>query len=95
MKLSEAIEEALLNGLYERSNYFMCHAMHVMNQMDHKATVQQMVYAIQVGGRYGVGHTLFGALNTHCRCVFNGKATDAVTTEFYVWWVFDLKRKGL
>lgn len=90
MKLSEAIEKCLLAGYYEDAGYYMCHALENNGMKDHVRAVGKMVKSICP---YSV--SLAGALG-HAE-IIDTRLIDVneYTTEFYCWWVFDLKRKGL
>lgn len=93
MKLSAAIEHALVKGYYSIDNPYMCNAMHSLGLTRHVHYIEEMVDSIAPGE-----YTLWGALYESYRHLINGKAEAddfAFTSELYVWWVFDLKRKGL
>lgn len=96
MKLSEAIEHCLVSGMYEIDNAYMCNALWSSAHIgfdDHINSVRKLVDSISKDE-----YTLWGALYEAHRHMINGttEADDfAVTSQLYVWWVFDLKRKGL
>lgn len=94
MKLSEAIELALVNKAYCVETPYMCHALVNINLDEFVGHVMAMVKNI-----YPWAHSLLGALgyiNAPCRNWLADDCTNfQVTKQLYCWWVFDLKRKGL
>lgn len=98
MKLSAAIELMLVSGKYNIQDEFMCWVLQNYGHGEHVDAVQDMVCTINPDGRRG--YPLFCALHDSAKCTFslNGVSTHAAfdyTKQFYCWWVFDLKRKGL
>lgn len=89
MKLSEAIEKALTSGMYKDNLCFMCWALEAMGQSEHIPAVMDLVHSFNHECR-----SLSGALSCY-ESTNHIKDLDLHTTELYVWWVFDLKRKGL
>lgn len=101
MKLSEAIEKALTDRMYSLTgcmwgqSSYMCVVLKAWGRRDLAKSVEDMVQGISPNPYRG--QALVSALYE------TGYITDsmsraeqfAYTTELYVWWVFDLKRKGL
>lgn len=93
MKLSEAIEHALVNEVYYLENAFMCNAMCSMGHTAHIPHIEGMLNTIDPGDHYTLSDALVSA---YPEMVFKDKVDRfAFTSQLYVWWVFDLKRKGL
>lgn len=92
MKLSEATEHALLNGFYTFDNPYMCNAMHTLGLTRHVQSIEVMLDTISPGN-----FTLWGALYDAGLVSTVNEDVDGFnyTSQLYVWWVFDLKRKGL
>lgn len=101
MKLSAAIESALtdrmysLDGLMYGQSAYMCNVLKCAGHHDHVCSVQNMVHRINpnpvkeqalVSALYDTGYITVSMSRAD---------TFAYTSELYVWWVFDLKRKGL
>lgn len=100
MKLSAAIELMLVSGNYNKHMEFMCLVLRDYGHGEHVDAVQDMVHSIYPEGR--TGYPLVCALNDSPKCTFNfddypvGRTGEfEYTKQFYCWWVFDLKRKGL
>lgn len=92
MKLSEAIERALLKKYYSFDNAFMCNALYTMGYWRHLEAIEAMLDTISLDN-----NTLIGAL-VDVYPSFLEKSREekfAYTSQLYCWWVFDLKRKGL
>jgi hypothetical protein len=106
MKLSRIIELALIDyyGLHgEGKHSFMCHAIDAM-------CLDGMLTFVQTNAaQYDIGEML-ATIYPHYRATALVSAlflaglvdedrvtneTMAYTTQLYVWWVFDLKNKGL
>jgi hypothetical protein len=93
VKLSEAIERALVKGVYDASNPYMCNAMYSMGYPNFEADIAEMLDTISPDN-----YTLIGALGDVYPDTFgnmNYLKKFAYTSQLYCWWVFDLKRKGL
>lgn len=98
-KLSAVLEQAIRTGIYQRRE-FMCFALQDMltkkKAHPYIEQVQDMVVSIHPSCV-----SLLGALNmTGAPCTLlladgDYSATDEMTHQFYIWWIFDLKRKGL
>lgn len=98
LKLSQAIEEALTSGVYNQCNQFMCNVLEVEHGLNMRSDLQvhlglvfnslgsrpliKELHSIEVLKR-GFDHAEFW------------KTSFERTQEWYVWFVFDLKRKGL
>lgn len=104
MKLSRIIELALIHyyGRTGNRHDFMCHAVEHMQEvldlitkdqcLSTKESIQELLDSIDKGSSALVS-ALFQA-----GYVEEDRANDttmAYTTQLYVWWVFDLKNKGL
>lgn len=96
MKLSEAIEQMLVTpGCYSPQNEYMCHVLSANNLGRFKSDVEDMVLTIHQSYR---GVPLVCALHESRIINMNNMGWREMfdyTTQLYVWWVFDLKRKGL
>lgn len=93
MKLSQAIERALVKGYYTPGNPYMCNAMCAMGYWNLEHDIAAMVDTINPDN-----YTLIGALRNIYPDKFNAMSCAeefAYTSQLYCWWVFDLKRKGL
>lgn len=98
MKLSQAIEEALTSGVYNQCNAFMCNVL--LN--DHGYEMEQQLQdhlseIFQNEGKRPLINQLWAIEYKKPGFVeeefwFNDFNR---TSEWYVWFVFDLKRKGL
>jgi hypothetical protein len=96
MKLSAAIEQALVSGTYNQCNEFMCCVLNDMDLDNHIPAVQAMVATI--APKPYPGMPLCNALHEAKIIDVNRDcytATFAYTKQLYCWWVFDLKRKGM
>lgn len=96
MKLSAAIEKMLVERKYNRFDEFMCLVLRDNYLSEHIDAVQDMVHAINP--EYPYGYPLYSTLYESALLdIQDMELAEAfkVTTELYVWWVFDLKRKGL
>ena len=98
MKLSAAIELMLVSGKYNIQDEFMCLVLRNYDLGEHVDAVQDMVHSINPNGRRG--YPLTCALHDSAKCEFSlddvsANETFDYTKQFYCWWVFDLKRKGL
>lgn len=97
MKLSEALERALITGAYGQFSEFMCSALKKSGQEQHVGSVHDMVEAINRGPCSYRDLPLCNVLH-NTGYVDMGLMSDpellAYTTQLYIWWVFDLKRKG-
>ena len=93
MKLSAAIEQALVTGTYGSSEhgYYMCLAL--ASWPEHVAEVQKLVNTLHIDTYDGI--PLACALYKAGYLDENLKGSEQYTTQFYIWWVYDLKRKGL
>lgn len=94
MNLSEAIERCLLDGHYDIENAYMCNALYRLGAEvvdEHVESVRALVDSIRENE-----YTLWGALydSGYIDGLTEAEAFQ-YTTQLYVWWVFDLKRKGL
>lgn len=96
MKLSEAIEHCLVTGVYSQSTPFMCVALK-------RASLGYLVHHVErlVGSIYPSSWDstpLANALN-NARIFKMEDNTEKASFDFnkqlYIWWVFDLKRKGM
>ena len=94
MKLSEAIEAALQTSYYN-SVHYMCCALKDINQGKHVSAVMVMVQKVAAQGTYHYVNTMWSALSWYREdnCLPDPSQDDV--KQLYVWWVFDLKRKGL
>lgn len=103
MKLSRIIELALISyyGLHDGKQSFMCHAVEAMHEADMitfkqcnevQYEINDMLDTIDKGSSALVSALFRVGLVDEDRV--NTK-TMAYTTQLYVWWVFDLKNKGL
>lgn len=100
MKLSAVIEKALTSGAYNPSTPYMCHALEVINLEEFIPDIHIMV--ADIAPNANLGYPLICALHDSPKCTFNledfdiGRAEEfKYSQQFYCWWVFDLKRKGL
>lgn len=96
MKLSAAIELMLVSKKYNRFDEFMCLVLKDNDLGEHIDAVQDMVHAINP--TYALGYPLYSTLFESDLLGLrdmNFEHAFKVTSELYVWWVFDLKRKGL
>ena len=100
MKLSAAIEKAIELGVYSPSTPYMCHALVELELNEFIPDVHIMVDAI--APHANLGYPLICALHDSPKCTFNfddfdiGRSKEfEYSKQFYCWWVFDLKRKGL
>ncbi len=96
MKLSAAIEQAIVSGTYSMNNEFMCHIMQRMGRNDLKLQVEDMVQSL-IPGDYR-GRPLACALHDLKLININQVGLETYfpyLKQFYCWWIFDLKRKGL
>lgn len=100
MKLSAAIEQAIVTGVYSLQSPYMCHAMEGIGQHHLVPFVQALVYSINPIENLP-SQPLICALMDSPECTFDfdsgpdRKSLFAYSKECYCWWVFDLKRKGL
>lgn len=96
MKLSEAIEQAIVSGTYNQCCEYMCVTLRKMNMEHHVQAVQQMVN--NINPRAYDDQPLICALHD-AGILDMGIMTQAeqftYNQQLYCWWVFDLKRKGL
>lgn len=98
MKLSEAIEEALTSGVYNQCNSFMCNVLDVAHGQPMRDELQSHLSEIFQGdGERPLINQLWDIERKKPGFVeeefwFNDFNR---TQEWYVWFVFDLKRKGL
>lgn len=100
MKLSTAIERALIDKMYSMNGHmygqseFMCNVLAKDGLHDHVCSVQAMVQQINPSPvkKQALVAALFNA--GYITDSMSRADTFAYTTELYVWWVFDLKRKG-
>lgn len=98
MKLSKAIEEVLLSGAYNQCNAFMCNVLNDEYDLEMEQELQSYLSEIfQNEGKRPLINQLWdierkkpGFLEEEFW--FNDFNR---TQEWYVWFVFDLKRKGL
>lgn len=102
MKLSRIIELALVKhyGVGDRKFNFMCHAVEELQEEDlitkkqlseaHSA-IYEMISTIDKGCTALVSALHRTGIVEEDRCIPN----MPYTTQLYVWWVFDLKNKGL
>ncbi|QHJ81351.1 MAG: hypothetical protein [Bacteriophage sp.] len=98
MKLSQAIEEALTSGVYNQCNAFMCNVLVVAHGKEMEQQLQGHLGEIfQNEGKRPLINQLWcieykkPGFNEHEFWETNFERTQ----EWYVWFVFDLKRKGL
>lgn len=93
MKLSAAVENALVTGDYGnwRNGHYMCIAL--SGQPAHIKKVQELVDSIHKAPY--AGYPLACALHKAGYVDGSFDGIEAYTTQLYVWWVYDLKRKGL
>lgn len=98
MKLSQAIEEALTSGVYNQCNSFMCNVLNVAHGSEMMEQLQNHLSEIfQNEGKRPLINQLWVieykkpgfSQDEFCKTNFER------TQEWYVWFVFDLKRKGL
>ena len=103
MKVSQIIELALKNE-YGLEKPFMCNCVHnlhdtdVINLQDGQKTIDAIGDLLkQIAGPDGIPSvTLVGTLWDKGYLLKDETIMSLpYTTELYVWWVFDLKRKGL
>lgn len=100
MKLSEAIEDALLTRKYNRYDEFMCSVLQHQYAPELRDQLQELLNVIFPSIKT---HPLIIALHEHYGvALWSNKDSMEFwdnsfhrTTEWYVWFVFDLKRKGL
>lgn len=101
MKLSAAIEKALIDKMYSLDGYmygqssYMCIVLKAAGRYDLANLVADMVQGISPNPYHG--QALVSALydTGYITDSMSRADTFAYTSELYVWWVFDLKRKGL
>jgi hypothetical protein len=96
MKLSAVIEQMLVTNRYNLYNEFMCLVLCDEGFGKYIEHVEAMVHAIYPEANYG--YPLYSALYEKGVLDLENKTFEEgfkVTKELYVWWVFDLKRKGL
>lgn len=101
MNLSTAIEHALINSWYSLDTHTLGRSAYMCNVLKHAGlnhmvqAVQEMVHSI---------HSSHIKQQALISALYDAGYLDpdlprieqfAYTTELYVWWVFDLKRKGL
>ena len=98
MKLSQAIEEALTSGVYNQCNEFMCnvlnqaHGQSMMEDLqDHLAEVFHNVGDLPLSVQIHRIESRKPGFNE----LEYWKTSFRRTQQWYVWFVFDLKRKGL
>ncbi len=96
-KLSDALEHCISTGSYPYSHRYMCEALAAASLEDFKTDVMRMVKSVDPSCI-----SLFGALSMRSAMegdiVYDPEGEDdklAYGRQFYIWWVFDLKRKGL
>lgn len=99
IKLSAAIEQAITSGKYNTCDEYMCCVLKSMRLEYHVAAVQDMVAEV-AQGQGMPGQPLVCALSQSTLCSFNLDVMSwpeafQYTKQFYCWYVFDLKRKGL
>lgn len=99
-KLSDAIEFALAKGIYEDSSWFMCWAFEWMRMSGAISQDQESLFTGAVMGE--VQHICPGAQALEYAlhwsgqvCTLSEQPGHAITTQWYVWYAFDLRRKGL
>lgn len=98
MKLSEAIEEALLSGVYNQRNEFMCNVLKDKHGFSMMEELQEHLGSIfnSFGTRpLSVQLYHLESKKPDFSEVEFWKTCFKRTQEWYVWFVFDLKRKGL
>lgn len=96
MKLSTCIERILVNGVYSVEDEFMCNILDRDGLTEFKRDVQDMVAKISPSSKRGT--PLVCALHDVGIIDMNDMSSRKefeYTQQLYVWWVFDLKRKGL
>lgn len=100
MKLSKAIEEALITGKYSTRNEFMCSVLAQEYSDKLRDQLQDLLNVIFPGiGKRPLVNALFDReggweMNVEDSQIFWENSFKR-TSEWYVWFVFDLKRKGL
>lgn len=98
MKLSEVLELMLLTGAYSNAGYYMCHALEYEKLKEYTPLVMDMVHSFgspchcSLIGAVCHYYRRKGLVNLLDEML---EDADAWGTQFYCWWVFDLKRKGL
>ena len=100
MKLSQAIEEALITGKYSTRDKFMCSVLAQEYSDKLRDQLQDLLNVIFPGiGKRPLVKALFNReggweMSDEDYNVFWENSFKR-TQEWYVWFVFDLKRKGL
>lgn len=100
MKLSQAIEDALLTRKYNSYDEFMCTVLKNNYSLELRNQLQEMLNVIFPGilSRPLVNQLFERAggleMSQEDNNVFWANSFQ-LTAEWYVWFVFDLKRKGL
>lgn len=104
MKLSRIIELALINyyGAHWSKHQFMCNAIENMEragQIDKKQRMAAIKDIEELLLRIYPGEYTFCLVTSLCKAGYvptnSSEDNIAYTTQLYVWWVFDLKNKGL
>lgn len=101
MKLSAVIELMLTSGEYNQCNPYMCNVLkHAFKgkYREHVESVQDMVCSLNTDPDRIIwrGDALACVLHDLGFIKLGrGYSWFPYTRELYVWWVFDLKRKGL
>lgn len=98
MKLSQAIEEVLLSGAYNQCNEFMCNVLNDEYDLEMEQELQSYLSEIfQNEGKRPLINQLWDIERKKPGFVEEEFWNNYFkrTQEWYVWFVFDLKRKGL
>ena len=107
MKLSEALEWQLRNGRYLVISEFMCHCIEADQSIPkHErltlvSQIMAMVHSIHPSCHSSVtalslsGAEVFEHVRDSPSIRVRRQNINRVTKQFYCWWIFDLKRKGL
>lgn len=98
MKLSQAIEEVLLSGAYNQYNKFMCNVLNDEHDLEMKQELQSYLSEIfQNEGKRPLINQLWDIERKKPEFNENNFWNNHFkrTQEWYVWFVFDLKRRGL
>lgn len=93
MKLSAAIEQAVQTQYYHDMG-FMCHALQAIDQYEHVPAVEAKVREIGGDPDLTVMSNALQAWGIPI-CDMDYEEEINYLKQFYCWWVFDLKRKGL
>lgn len=98
MKLSAAIEQAIVSGTYSVHNEFMCIALADLGYKHLAADVTEMVSTIHPNtGDIPLSCALHarGLVDLDLGAGWSHVTIHEYCKQLYCWWVFDLKRKGL